>query len=750
MHKFKKISSLLSVLLVLAISVGTFPLSALADYGFSIPNSSVLSDFAQYNPRYGGVFAPGNLPINESFPNPPSFSDRGNGSWGTSLSEKIFSIIVNDSTDFGLNGTANYRGCAYNSLSYDLYDNNTFYSADCYPIFPPFIVTNQNTSVSNYDVIITNNTLPPLRAPITLKESNQTTSVELTNDPNKVRVTINGNSALEEYQMSHSVYGEVVDSRPDGGYGVIPPYYSIQGRTFISIGGWTYVIELSVSSGIEQRLSVSVPLNGSVERARNSDIVAVTQSKCTLSSDDDWWSGNNWITDCIAYGLSADGRTGRAEAISETGRSGGFGEFVTAVVGVVSIVVGVGELFLVDVGSTLGSLSNLSGLVTGPAGLSTLSEAGAIAVAAMLQSVTDGTYGTVEQSIASSVPLGTRNGQWSWTWSELPPQPTVCPTGQIGTPPACTCANGLNISTYPTCVATSCPSGTTGVYPVCCTAPQTMNSSGVCADPVNGAPTISVYREPKTLYQGQIQVTHYETTNANSVSYSCTGVDNPFLTRSDGPPFGPYLESSWNALWGTGWKGPYSCTWTATGPGGTFAVQDNFNIMPPGTAVNTASDSKSVIVIVCSGTQIWNGSSCIVATPVTPVVPPVTPPSGGTPSGGDTPSGGTPGNQDGGNPNNQGGQNQGCQGNQGVSSVTISADPNRVHTGDTSTVTWCASQVNSCAITKNGTLWKSDISSSGESTPPEIITVQTTYTITCPSISPESVTVNILPVFQEF
>ncbi len=252
----------------------------------------------------------------------------------------------------------------------------------------------------------------------------------------------------------------------------------------------------------------------------------------------------------------------------------------------------------------------------------------------------------------------------------------------------------------------TCPNGANNP-PTCsvCTAPQTMNSSGVCTNPV---PTTvgTVLSLPQsvtvTVCSGN------QTWNGSScVSANCT------------PP-----QTLVNGV----------CTSPAT------------VCTAPQTLVNGVCTSPTTR---CTAPQTLVNGVC--TSPTTSCTPPQTLVNGvcTTPSSGGTPGGGTPGGQDGSNSNNQGGQNQGGQ-NQGNPSVAISAEPNRVRSGDPSTISWTLNNVNNCAITKNGTSWKSDISSSGESTPPEIITVQTTYTITCPSISPESVTVNILPIFQEF
>ena len=92
--------------------------------------------------------------------------------------------------------------------------------------------------------------------------------------------------------------------------------------------------------------------------------------------------------------------------------------------------------------------------------------------------------------------------------------------------------------------------------------------------------------------------------------------------------------------------------------------------------------------------------------------------------------------------------------------VSISAEPARVHAATaqgvctagpslcTTSISWNASQVNSC-VTSGPNLSSTNLSGSQSVT----ITAQSTYTITCQtngSLIPKSVTVNIIPLFQEF
>jgi len=83
--------------------------------------------------------------------------------------------------------------------------------------------------------------------------------------------------------------------------------------------------------------------------------------------------------------------------------------------------------------------------------------------------------------------------------------------------------------------------------------------------------------------------------------------------------------------------------------------------------------------------------------------------------------------------------------------VSINANPVRVVAGGgTSSISWEGAGVSSCAVTRNGTAWKTGLSSSGVS---DTVTAQTVYTVTCQTNgSPitRSATVNIVPSFGEF
>jgi hypothetical protein len=84
-------------------------------------------------------------------------------------------------------------------------------------------------------------------------------------------------------------------------------------------------------------------------------------------------------------------------------------------------------------------------------------------------------------------------------------------------------------------------------------------------------------------------------------------------------------------------------------------------------------------------------------------------------------------------------------------SVTITASPTRVKSGDSSTIAWTSYDTTGCTITKNGQSWKSGTSGNVADS---ALTAQTTYVATCHTTAGSTVTstvvVNVDPQFNEF
>ena len=95
-----------------------------------------------------------------------------------------------------------------------------------------------------------------------------------------------------------------------------------------------------------------------------------------------------------------------------------------------------------------------------------------------------------------------------------------------------------------------------------------------------------------------------------------------------------------------------------------------------------------------------------------------------------------------------------------VPTVSIGATPTRVPAGGSITVSWTASNVNTCTIMRNGVLWKTlpaDSSRALSGSASDTITTQTTYVISCTNNASSSATaatatqiVNVLQSFREF
>lgn len=89
--------------------------------------------------------------------------------------------------------------------------------------------------------------------------------------------------------------------------------------------------------------------------------------------------------------------------------------------------------------------------------------------------------------------------------------------------------------------------------------------------------------------------------------------------------------------------------------------------------------------------------------------------------------------------------------------LTITATPARVRSGQSTNLNWNATGVNgqnaTCSVTGPGVSWTSSVtagpSCSASGTATTVISTQSTYTLTCGAYS-ESVTVNVIPSFQEF
>ena len=128
---------------------------------------------------------------------------------------------------------------------------------------------------------------------------------------------------------------------------------------------------------------------------------------------------------------------------------------------------------------------------------------------------------------------------------------------------------------------------------------------------VGASPTITFSRSPVSLSPGQSQTVSWSTARANSLSYYCTGTGpNANRTVPEVLQRSSYT-SSWDTIYNTwGWKGAYSCTWTASGAGGATTYTDNFSILATassGTGTGTAATATGPTVNLTQSIALTRG-----------------------------------------------------------------------------------------------------------------------------------------------
>ncbi len=118
---------------------------------------------------------------------------------------------------------------------------------------------------------------------------------------------------------------------------------------------------------------------------------------------------------------------------------------------------------------------------------------------------------------------------------------------------------------YPsTCTWTAIGAGGTKTYT------ETMTT--IAATP---APTISVSRTPNPMVAGQSYTLNWSSTNATSVSYSCTASGTGYASSAPVALNGPSSGTAQAA-----WVGyPSTCIWTANGPGGTSSFTETMTTL---------------------------------------------------------------------------------------------------------------------------------------------------------------------------
>jgi RHS repeat-associated protein len=101
------------------------------------------------------------------------------------------------------------------------------------------------------------------------------------------------------------------------------------------------------------------------------------------------------------------------------------------------------------------------------------------------------------------------------------------------------------------------------------------------------APTISVSRTPATMVAGQAFTLTWSTTNATALSRSCSATGGGYAI-SDAPPTNGSSSDTASAAW-IGY--PSTCTWSASGPGGSATYTETM------TTVGAVSNGRTVTYI---------------------------------------------------------------------------------------------------------------------------------------------------------
>ncbi|QDQ26011.1 hypothetical protein FNU76_06395 [Chitinimonas arctica] len=144
-------------------------------------------------------------------------------------------------------------------------------------------------------------------------------------------------------------------------------------------------------------------------------------------------------------------------------------------------------------------------------------------------------------------------------------------------------------------------------YPSSCTwtatGPGGSSSKGETLTTVKPpAPTITVQRNPTTMTAGQAYTSTWSTTNATAVSLSCTASGTGYTVSNLALATSGNIPGTASAAW-VGY--PSSCTWTATGPGGSTSSVELLNTVAganPARPTATLSASPSNVRIVAGQT----------------------------------------------------------------------------------------------------------------------------------------------------
>lgn len=102
----------------------------------------------------------------------------------------------------------------------------------------------------------------------------------------------------------------------------------------------------------------------------------------------------------------------------------------------------------------------------------------------------------------------------------------------------------------------------------------------------------------------------WETTNATSFSYYCTGTgvqaNKKVPIELNAKPY----SNTWENLTKIGWSGSYDCDFVAVGPGGSTTMKDSFVIEPPTITIPPSDVAKLTFTCSKSVYSVGENISC--------------------------------------------------------------------------------------------------------------------------------------------
>jgi hypothetical protein len=288
------------------------------------------------------------------------------------------------------------------------------------------------------------------------------------------------------------------------------------------------------------------------------------------------------------------------------------------------------------------------------------------------------------------------------TWNGTACVPNSCANG-ANNPPTCSTCTAPLVWNGSSCVSSSCTNGANNP-PTCntCTAPLVWNGSSCTNPAVNGACS-------PTHYLCSAGTSTNNVNGASAYTWTCAGTNGgTSASCSEAKTVAPTASLSGSPLTiaqgqsaTLSWSSTNATSCTAAGGFSTGSATS-------GSASTGALSSTQSYQVSCTGAGGTANSNIVTITVTNPT-------------------------------------------------VTITAGPDRVLPNGTTTISWNASSVNSCTISKNGVLWKSrtaDASHNVVGSATDTITGQTSYVITCAntsgSTSAATKIVNVVQNYQEF